>query len=42
MKQPLNFETLAYEHYKFLGINWEIRVEGLTIWVTEILVEFGW
>ena len=29
MKKPVNFETIGHQHYKFLGINWEIRVEGL-------------
>lgn len=29
MKKPVNFETITFQKYKFLGINWEIRVEGL-------------
>ena len=29
MKKPVNFETIGHQHYKFLGINWEIRVEGV-------------
>jgi hypothetical protein len=29
MKQPVNFETLTHQYYKFLGINWQIRIEGL-------------
>lgn len=29
MKKPVNFETIGHQYYKFLGINWEIRVEGL-------------
>ena len=29
MKKPVNFETIAFNKHKFLGIEWEIRVEGL-------------
>lgn len=29
MKQPVNFGNIHLEPLKFLGINWEIRVEGL-------------
>lgn len=29
MKQPVNFGNIHLERPKFLGINWEIRVEGL-------------
>lgn len=29
MKKPVNFETITFQKYKFLGINWEIRVEGV-------------
>lgn len=28
MKKPVNFETITHEYYKFLGINWQIRIEG--------------
>ena len=29
MKKPVNFETITFNKHKFLGIEWEIRVEGL-------------
>jgi len=29
MKKPVNFETIGHEYYKFLGITWQLRVEGL-------------
>ena len=29
MKKPVNFETITHQYYKFLGINWGIRVDGL-------------
>jgi len=29
MKKPVNFETIGHEYYKFLGITWQLRVDGL-------------
>ena len=29
MKKPVNFETIGHQYYKFLGVNWQLRVEGL-------------
>jgi len=29
MKQPINFETIAHSYHKILGMNMQIRVEGL-------------
>ena len=29
MKKPVNFETIGHQYEKFLGINWQIRIEGL-------------
>jgi len=29
MKKPVNFETITHQYHKFLGITWQLRVEGL-------------
>ena len=29
MKKPVNFETIGHQYHKFLGITWQLRVEGL-------------